>query len=177
MRFIGGADFDDRSLSCIAAVPQGPGVLAAVRTFPASFNAAESGSCDGNEVHLRCVLVDDNLEFLEAARRLLEGQGIDVVGVASTTAEAIQRVAELRPDVTLVDVNLGEESGSDLARHIAAWSDEASTRVILVSAYAETDLADALPPGQTIPFMSKADLSRAAIRAAMGLTTDGEPAG
>jgi DNA-binding NarL/FixJ family response regulator len=56
---------------------------------------------------IRCLLVDDNPLFLDAASELLGREGIDVVGAASTTAEAIRLVMELRPDVTLVDIDLG----------------------------------------------------------------------
>jgi len=127
------------------------------------------------EMRLRCLIVDDNAGFLEAARGLLEGQGIEIVGVASTSAEAIRRVLELRPDVTLVDVNLGEENGADLARRLL--SDETTpTRVILISTYAQDDLAEALPSGSTFPFMSKARLSAMAIRAALETTADGDTA-
>ena len=60
---------------------------------------------------IRLLIVDDNPEFLKAARRVLEGDGIQVVGVASTTAEAVSKHSKLQPDVTLVDVNLGDEDG------------------------------------------------------------------
>jgi two-component system, NarL family, nitrate/nitrite response regulator NarL len=39
-------------------------------------------------VQIRCLIVDDNQPFLDAARLLLEREGVDVVGVATTTAEA-----------------------------------------------------------------------------------------
>jgi CheY-like chemotaxis protein len=57
-----------------------------------------SGHLDeqGLVMALRCPLVDDSPAFLAAARSLLERQGITVAGVASTGAEALQRVAELR---------------------------------------------------------------------------------
>jgi two-component system, NarL family, nitrate/nitrite response regulator NarL len=45
---------------------------------------------------LRCLIVDDSPRFQEAARGLLEREGITAVGVASTGAEALRRVAELR---------------------------------------------------------------------------------
>jgi CheY-like chemotaxis protein len=57
--------------------------------------------CDA-EAMLRCLIVDDSPRFLDAARGLLERQGITVVGVASNSAEALQRAQELRPDVTLL---------------------------------------------------------------------------
>ena len=124
---------------------------------------------------VRCFIVDDNQEFLEAARRLLEAEGITVVGIASNGAEALRRVADLRPDVTLVDVNLGEESGFDLAPLLAAATDGASSRVILISTYAEGDLVDPTPAGRTFQFLSKTDLSGAAIRGAFRSRAEGHP--
>jgi CheY-like chemotaxis protein len=73
--------------------------------------------CDAG-LMLRCLIIDDSPRFLDAARGLLERQGVTVVGVASTSAEALQRVEELRPDVTLLDIDLGGESGLDLARRL-----------------------------------------------------------
>jgi CheY-like chemotaxis protein len=54
------------------------------------------------------------------ARGLLERQGIAVVGVASSGAEAVRRFIELRPDVILVDINLGAESGFDVVDQLTA---------------------------------------------------------
>jgi DNA-binding NarL/FixJ family response regulator len=83
-------------------------------------------------MRLRCLIVDDSYWFLCAARHLLESQGITVVGLASNSAEALQRAAELRPDVTLVDIDLGGESGLDLARQLHLQTDHKTT-VILIS--------------------------------------------
>ena len=71
---------------------------------------------------LRCLIVDDSAPFLEAASKFLEREGITIAGVASTSADALERAQELRPDVALVDIDLGEESGFDLARQIAEGS-------------------------------------------------------
>ena len=68
---------------------------------------------------LRCLIVDDNASFLEAAADLLRRQGVAVVGVASSGDEAVERVRELRPDVALVDIKLGAESGLAVARRLA----------------------------------------------------------
>src|SRR5207244_12993139 len=62
-------------------------------------------------VALRCLLVDDSRRFLEAASKLLVRQGLAVAGVASSSAEALARVRELEPDVTIVDAELNGESG------------------------------------------------------------------
>src|SRR5690242_21877397 len=69
---------------------------------------------------LRCLLVDDNDAFLETARALLEREGLQVAGVASSIAGALRQARALRPDVILVDIGLGEESGFELARLLAA---------------------------------------------------------
>jgi DNA-binding NarL/FixJ family response regulator len=116
---------------------------------------------------LRTLIVDDNAGFLQAARDLLEREGIVVVGVASTSDEALRRAAELRPDVTLVDVYLGAESGLDLARRLSAQGPQRS-RVILISTYAESDFPDLPSVSPAIGFVSKAELSASAIHKALG---------
>jgi DNA-binding NarL/FixJ family response regulator len=111
---------------------------------------------------LRCLIVDDNRRFLDAARGLLEREGVSVVGVASTSAEALHQVQELRPDVTLVDIDLGGESGFELVRRLA---DLAPLRMILVSTHAEQDYADLIAASPAIGFVPKSGLSAAAIQA------------
>jgi CheY-like chemotaxis protein len=113
---------------------------------------------------LRLLIVDDNARFLEAARDLLEREGMTVVGVASTSVEALERVDELRPDVTLVDIDLGEESGFDLARRLAHSDSTEAPPVVLISTYAEQDLRDLIDASPAVGFMSKSDLSGRAIR-------------
>jgi len=117
---------------------------------------------------LRCVIVDDSRHFLDAAQGLLERQGIAVVGVASTAAEALRRVEELRPDVTLVDIDLGAESGFDVARQLQHDSGETGTRVVLISTHAEQDYADLIAASPAIGFLPKAVLSGDAVRDLLG---------
>jgi DNA-binding NarL/FixJ family response regulator len=57
----------------------------------------------------------DSDAFLEAASDLLGGEGVTVLGVASNTADTLRQARGLRPDVLLVDIGLGDESGFDLA--------------------------------------------------------------
>jgi CheY-like chemotaxis protein len=113
---------------------------------------------------LSCLLVDDSRHFLEAACRLLEREGIAVVGVASTKAEALARVRELEPEVTLVDVDLNGESGFDLAWEIAAISDGAPTSTIMASTRNESDLAPLVAVTPVLGFISKNELSAGVIR-------------
>jgi DNA-binding NarL/FixJ family response regulator len=113
---------------------------------------------------VRCLIVDDNRPFLSAASDLLEQDGISVVGVASTRTEAQRKYRELKPDIALVDVDLGEESGVDLARELAGPARAAGAEVVLISAHAQDDFTDLIAAGPSLSFIPKSDLSGATIR-------------
>lgn len=117
---------------------------------------------------VRCLIVDDCLHFLTAARDLLEREGVDVVGVASTGAEAAERVAELRPDVVLLDVELGAENGVEIADRLHRDATGDAPRTILISARGEQDCAHLVAACPAVGFLSKTCLSAAAIRALLG---------
>ncbi|MFG1783851.1 response regulator [Rhodococcus oryzae] len=123
---------------------------------------------------VRCLIVDDSPYFLAAARSLLEQQGMTVVGVASSSAEALRRVEELRPDVTLVDVDLGTENGFELAEQLHRVA--APSPVILVSAHAEQDFTNLIEASPAVGFLSKSALSSGAIRDLIHRRDDGDPA-
>jgi two-component system, NarL family, nitrate/nitrite response regulator NarL len=114
-------------------------------------------------VTLRCLLVDDSLDFLNTARTLLELEGLQIVGVASTGADALVRAAELRPDVTLIDVDLGTTDGFELARHLAGRPNLDAGHLILISANAEEDLTDLIEASPAVGFVWKPTLSATAI--------------
>jgi DNA-binding NarL/FixJ family response regulator len=113
---------------------------------------------------LRLLMVDDSSKFLAAARCWLERQGITVVGVASTVAQALQQAEALRPDVVLVDIDLGGESGFELASQLQGNAGVDSSRVILMSAYAEEDYAELIAASPAVGFLSKTALSGQRIR-------------
>ena len=117
---------------------------------------------------VRCIIVDDSARFLEAARAVLEYDGIQVVGTASTSAEALDLVARLRPDVTLVDIDLGAESGLRLAARLAEQENGAPGPLIMISAHSEEDYADLIAASPAIGFLSKTALSGAAVRETLG---------
>jgi CheY-like chemotaxis protein len=123
---------------------------------------AGTWACDAGGM-LRCLIVDDSARFLDAARGLLERQGVTVVGVASTSAEALARTAALRPDVTLVDIDLGGESGLELARRLHREPGLAAPPVILISTHAEQDYAELIAASPAIGFLAKGALSAGAI--------------
>jgi CheY-like chemotaxis protein len=121
-------------------------------------------------VSIRCLLVDDSDAFIEAASVLLQREGVTVAGVASTSAEALRQARALRPDVILVDIGLGDESGFDLARLLAQDGQDGNAEVILISARAEIDYAELIAESPAAGFLVKSDLSARAIGQVLGLT-------
>jgi DNA-binding NarL/FixJ family response regulator len=123
---------------------------------------AETGTMgQADAMTVRCLIVDDSQAFLAAARDLLEREGLHVVAVASTGDEAHRQCLERRPDVALVDIDLGGESGFDVARQLTAAGPDC--RVILISAYSGGDFADMVEESSAVSFLPKPQLSAAAI--------------
>ena len=110
------------------------------------------------------LIVDDCRSFADAARLLLERQGVRVVGAACTSAEALELVADLQPDVVLVDLMLGDESGLDLARLLARRGAGDAPAVILISACSRVDVEELMAASPASGFLPKSDLSADAIR-------------
>jgi DNA-binding NarL/FixJ family response regulator len=112
---------------------------------------------------LRCIIVDDYQPFVKVARVNLERQGMAVAGVAATGGEAVRLARALRPDVALVDISLGAESGFDVARLISGYAGS----VILISSddHDEDDgYGELIAASAAAGFLSKAALSADAIR-------------
>jgi len=112
---------------------------------------------------MRAVIVDDNASFLETSRRMLEREGIVVTGVASTIADALRHAEQLEPDVILVDIDLGDESGFELMRRLTDAAAAVSAKVIFISTHRAEDFADLVGESGAVGFLSKSELSAAAI--------------
>jgi DNA-binding NarL/FixJ family response regulator len=132
--------------------------------FAATSNDHRRGKCHPLDMAIRCLIVDDSEPFLRAARALLEREGISVVGVASNGDQAVRWSTELAPDVTLVDIDLGGESGFDVARRLMQDGGPVRSAVILISTHAEDDFADLIAESHALGFLPKSELSAAAIR-------------
>jgi two-component system nitrate/nitrite response regulator NarL len=117
-------------------------------------------------VALRCLIVDDNETFLGSASRLLESQGLQVVGRASSSDEAVRLAQTLKPDVALVDVQLGDEDGLEVTRQLNAGA--RSTPVVLISTHAPDELAELIAESLAVGFLPKTALSAAAIAGLLG---------
>jgi DNA-binding NarL/FixJ family response regulator len=123
------------------------------------------------DVPLRCLIVDDNASFRTAATALLEREGLTVVGTAANGAEALAEAQALRPDVVLLDIALGSESGFDVARRLAEAGTATATdgsKIILISTHSREDFADLIDAAPAIGFVPKAQLSAHAIRRLAG---------
>jgi DNA-binding NarL/FixJ family response regulator len=112
---------------------------------------------------IRSLIVDDSTRFLNAARRLLEQDGM-AVGVATTIAGALEQVGRLHPDVVLADIDLAGESGFELVRRLHDDARDARTRVILISTHDHDDYVDLIEASHAVGFLSKSALSAGAIR-------------
>ena len=119
---------------------------------------------------MRCLIVDDSADFRDAASAMLERAGISVVGTASNSAEALRFYEDMHPEVVLVDVDLGGEDGFALAEQLDRVGTPSNVAVILVSTYAESDLAEMIDSSPAVGFLQKFALSADTIRALLSVT-------
>jgi DNA-binding NarL/FixJ family response regulator len=113
--------------------------------------------------------VDDYVLFRSSAHRMLESVGYDVVGEAGDGASAIAAVRELRPDVVLLDVQLPDMDGFEVARQLAG--EPGAPAVILTSIRDASDYSARLPASTARGFIPKVELSESRIAAVLGLGT------
>jgi DNA-binding NarL/FixJ family response regulator len=89
-------------------------------------------------VALRLVLIEDHQALREGLELLLDREGCEVVGTAGTANEGRDLIERLEPDVSLVDIRLGEESGIDLTR--ALLDADPARRVVLYTGSSDVEL-------------------------------------
>jgi DNA-binding NarL/FixJ family response regulator len=117
-------------------------------------------------VSLRCLIVDDSPRFGEEARELLEHEGVSVVGIAGSGDEAVRLAKTLGPNLALVDISLGEESGFDVARRLVDNGEPPA--VIFVSTYDEREFSRRIEASPALGFIAKTNLSAVRIRQLLG---------
>jgi DNA-binding NarL/FixJ family response regulator len=108
------------------------------------------------------LIVDDHDGFRASAREVLELEGFEVVGEAADAASAVQAARELRPDIVLLDVQLPDLDGVQLAREIDAQNDGAE--IVLTSSRDVSYLGGALTDCPACGFIPKSELSGVALR-------------
>ena len=99
---------------------------------------------------------------------LLEREGLTVAGVALNGAEAVQQAERLRPNLVLVDISLGEESGIDLAQRLMEDGLVDGATVVLISTRSADEVVDLIAESPAAGFLPKAELSASAIREIVG---------
>jgi two-component system nitrate/nitrite response regulator NarL len=93
---------------------------------------------EGSAGPVRIVIVDDHAVVREGLRMLIEAGGsMKVVGEAGNRAEALNLTARERPDLVLLDLDLGEESGLDFLPAILKASQE--TRVLVLTGLRDSE--------------------------------------
>jgi DNA-binding NarL/FixJ family response regulator len=109
------------------------------------------------------LIVDDHPSFRATARAVLQADGFRVVGEAADGAEALAKASELHPDVVVLDVQLPDSDGFEIAARLRA--NGRAPAVVLVSSRDATDYGDLIPASGARGFVPKAELSGAAVRA------------
>jgi DNA-binding NarL/FixJ family response regulator len=109
----------------------------------------------------RVLIVDDHPGFRRFARRLLEAEGVDVVGEAADGASALEAAERLEPDVVLLDVLLPGSDGFAVAERLRARDPQ--LRIVLTSSRDRADFGSRLAAAPVAGFVHKDDLSAAAL--------------
>jgi DNA-binding NarL/FixJ family response regulator len=108
------------------------------------------------------LIVDDHSTFRSFARELLEADGFEVVGESGDGASALEAARALRPDVVLLDVQLPDFDGFEVAARLRAAGLPSS--IVLVSSRDASDYGDDIWTSGATGFVPKGELSGSAIR-------------
>jgi two-component system nitrate/nitrite response regulator NarL len=111
---------------------------------------------------LKLLIVDDHAGFRDFARTMLGAEGFEVTGVAEDGESALAAVEDLHPDVVLVDVQMPDMDGFEVARRLAA-ADGDHPRVVLTSSREAADYGARLEDSPIEGFIAKQELSGAAL--------------
>jgi DNA-binding NarL/FixJ family response regulator len=115
------------------------------------------------------LIVDDHPGFRGWARAVLQAEGFGVVGEAADGAAAIQAVRALRPDVVLLDIQLPDMNGFEVAERLRRdGGDGAGGMVVLISSRDAADYGTRIATSPVAGFLAKADLTGAALAAVLG---------
>lgn len=112
------------------------------------------------------LIVDDHDGFRSFARAVLEADGFEVVGEAADGASALEAAGRLRPDLVLLDVQLPDLDGFEVAERLARAEDPPV--VVLVSTRGAASYRNRLGRTPARGFISKAELSGPAVTAVVG---------
>jgi DNA-binding NarL/FixJ family response regulator len=129
--------------------------------------APEPRRCHHTETLLRVLIVDDHPSFRALARALLLAEGYDVVGEAETGVAALRQAKELEPDVVLLDVQLPDFDGFEVATRLTSQNGVQPV-VVLCSSRDGSDFGPLVTQSGARGFIPKGELSGATLRAVLG---------
>ena len=112
------------------------------------------------------LIVDDHPSFRASARLLLVAEGFDVVGEAEDGASAILEAARLAPELVLLDVQLPDIDGFEVAQRLTSGG--AGPAVVLTSSRDGADFGPLVAASGARGFVPKGELSGAALHALVG---------
>lgn len=118
---------------------------------------------NGHGMATRVLIVDDHPTFRASARLLLEAEGFDVVGEADNGESGIEQSAALTPDLILLDVQLPDIDGFEVASRVSR--SEPPPAVILISSRDGGDFGPLVKASGARGFVPKAELSGERLRA------------
>jgi DNA-binding NarL/FixJ family response regulator len=124
------------------------------------------GACDDQSMAETVLIVDDHAPFRALARALLQLEGFEVVGEAADARSALDAVARLRPSVVVLDVQLPDLDGFEVAHRLAQAGDPPA--IVLVSTRDSSSYRRRLADSPARGFIPKSDLSGAAVAALVG---------
>jgi len=111
------------------------------------------------------LIVDDHATFRASARLLLESEGFEVVGEAADGGSAIEQTASVAPDLILLDVQLPDIDGFEVASRVTQT--DGAPAVILISSRDGADFGPLVHASGARGFVAKADLSGESLRAVL----------
>ena len=123
--------------------------------------------CDDEVMSRTALIVDDHRLFRASARMLLEVEGFDVVGEAADGAEAVSEAHRLQPDVLVLDVQLPDMTGFEVARSLL--DSGLNCQVVLVSSRHASEYGELVDLSGALGFIAKDELSGPALQRVLGI--------
>ena len=115
------------------------------------------------DVDVRVMVVDDHDSFRATAREMVSlMSGFEVVAEAASGEEAVTVAADVRPDLVVMDINLGAMDGIEATSHITTARPE--TVVVLVSTYELEDLPATARTSGAVAYLNKAEMGIRSLR-------------
>jgi DNA-binding NarL/FixJ family response regulator len=124
------------------------------------------GPCDHQSMARTVLIVDDHAPFRALARTLLQLEGFEVVGEAADAVSALDAVGRLQPSVVVLDIQLPDLDGFEVARRLSQAGDPPA--IVLVSSRDSSAYRRRLADSPARGFIAKSDLSGAAVAALVG---------